>query len=168
MCRIINITIGFSSMNYRAIWMEGFCCVFYLKSSLDINIGIRNSGFTDNTMKETINRTISGNNQVGNEGLFFLTALSCHHNRVGAWGLFPHASSHTTVRAVRHTAVPLSPIPSCLIEVHITTSKRGITCTQQAFIRHGFMHRGVRGHPPIGLAAEGRYTHTLLVGDEFL
>ena len=76
--------------------------------------------------------------------------------------------SHTTVRAVLHTAVPLSPIPFCLIEVHITTSKRGVTCTQQAFIRHSFMYRGVRGHPPIGLAAESCYTHTVLIGYELL
>ena len=27
-------------------------------------------------------------------------------NWVGAWGLVPHASSHTTVQAVPHTAVP--------------------------------------------------------------
>ena len=27
-------------------------------------------------------------------------------NRVGAWGLVPHATSHTTVQAVPHTAVP--------------------------------------------------------------
>ena len=64
-------------------------------------------------------------------------------NRVGAWGLVPHASSHTTVRAVRHTAVPLSIIPSCPIEVHIIFRKRGIARLLETFVRHRLMHHRV-------------------------
>ena len=64
-------------------------------------------------------------------------------NRVGAWGLVPHATSHTTVHAVRHTAVPLSPVPSYLIKVHIIFRKCRIACLSQTFVRHRFMYRGV-------------------------
>ena len=60
-------------------------------------------------------------------------------NRVGAWGLVPHATSHTTVRAVRHTAVPLSIVPSCLIEVHIIFRKRGVSRLSETLIRHRLM-----------------------------
>ena len=60
---------------------------------------------------------------------------STSDDRVGAWGLVPHATSHTTVRAVRHTAVPSSIIPSCLIEVHIIFRKRGVSRLSKTFIR---------------------------------
>ena len=36
----------------------------------------------------------------------FLESERVLNNRVGAWGLVPHATSHTTVQAVPHTAVP--------------------------------------------------------------
>ena len=42
---------------------------------------------------------------MGKGGGLFL-AFSFDNNWVGAWGLVPHASSHTTVQAVPHTAVP--------------------------------------------------------------
>lgn len=75
-------------------------------------------------------------------------------------------SHHRTCRSAYGGSIITNTL--CLIEVHITTSKRGVTCTQQAFIRHSFMYCGVRGHPPIGLAAESCYTHTVLIGYELL
>jgi len=56
-----------------------------------------NIGYIHKCVKDWLKLSISN--------AIYLEKAKHHTNRVGSKGLFPLLSSHTTVRAVRHTAV---------------------------------------------------------------
>lgn len=68
-------------------------------------------------------------------------------NRVRETGLFPVSTSHTTVRAVRHTAVPY-----LRYDFTITIHKKRVVSSYQAFIIQGLFKNRTCGYAPVAFA----------------